>query len=134
MRRILADLLVFLITAALLFAPATVVRSAVIDNTLVVCVAAHPDDLEIGAFGALCKNEIGTHPVLWLVVTDGGADHDEYIYESNASRGWVAQDGQFNVTWEAPDGINITRPFYSADWLGKGVVAISKGSIGSSPT
>jgi len=52
---------------------------------------------------------------MWVVVTDGGADLDEYNYESNASQGWIAQDGQFNVTWEAPDGSNITRSFFSAD-------------------
>lgn len=115
MRLILASLLVFFITITLLFAPVTIAQSPTVDNTLVVCVAAHPEDIEIATSGSLYKDDVGKHPIMWIVVTDGGADLDEYNYESNASQGWIAQDGQFDVTWEAPDGSNITRPFYSAD-------------------
>ena len=115
MRRILASLLVSFILITLLFAPVTIAQSPTVDNTLVVCVAAHPEDIEIGTIGSLYKDDIGKHPIMWLVVTDGGADLDEYNYESNASQGWIAQDGQFRVTWEAPDGSNITRSFYSRD-------------------
>jgi LmbE family N-acetylglucosaminyl deacetylase len=115
MRRILAGLLVFSITITLLFVPVTTAQSTALDNTLVVCVATHPEDIEIVTSGSLYKDDIGKHPIMWIIVTDGGADIDEYNYESNASQGWIAQDGQFNVTWEAPDGSYITRPFYSAD-------------------
>jgi parallel beta-helix repeat protein len=111
---ILAILLVFYLTSTLPCTPAKGQNPA-LDNTLVVCVGAHPEDIDIGMSGALYKDDIGKHPIMWLVVTDGGADLDEYNYESNASQGWIAQDGQFNVTWEAPDGTNITRAFYSAD-------------------
>jgi len=115
MRGKLVCLLVFLITATLLCTPTATAQSPALDNTLVVCVAAHPDDIEIATSGSLYKDAIGKHPMLWLVVTDGGADPDEYNYENNASRGWIAQDGQSDVTWEAPDGTNLTRSFYSAD-------------------
>jgi outer membrane protein assembly factor BamB len=111
----LAGLLVFFITTASLFAPVTIAQNPTADTALVVCVAAHPDDIEIVTSGSLYKDDIGNHPIIWLVVTDGGADLDEYNYESNASQGWIAQDGQFNVSWEAPDGSSITRSFYSAD-------------------
>ena len=115
MRRVLVRLLVVFILAPMLFAPVAIVQGPTVDNTLVVCVATHPDDIEIAASGSLFKSEIGAHPILWLVVTDGGADFDEYNYESNSGQGWIAQDGQFDVAWEAPDGSNITRSFYSAD-------------------
>jgi LmbE family N-acetylglucosaminyl deacetylase len=115
MRGKLISLLFFLFTATLLCAPAVIGQGPTIDDTLVVCVAAHPDDIEIVTSGSLYKDDVGKHPMLWLVVTDGGADLDEYNYESNASQGWIAQDGQFDVAWEAPDGANLTRAFYSED-------------------
>ena len=115
MKRMLAVIVVFFLLSTLVYAPATRGQSPTLDNTLVVCVGAHPDDIEIAISGSLYKNEIGKHPILWLVVTDGGADVDEYQYESNASRNWLAKDGQFTIVWKAPDGSNVTRQFYSAD-------------------
>jgi hypothetical protein len=111
----LISLLVIFIAITLLLAQVVISQSPTVDNTLVVCVAAHPEDIEIVTSGSLYKDDIGKQPIMWLVVTDGGSDLDEYNYESNVSQGWIAKDGQFDVTWEAPDGSNITRSFFSAD-------------------
>lgn len=115
MKVILAILLVFFLASTLPYIPAARGQSPALDNTLVVCVGAHPEDIDIGISGSLYKHDIGKHPILWLVVTDGGADLDEYQYESNSSRNWLAKDGQVAIAWKAPDGSNVTRPFYSAD-------------------
>ena len=63
---------------------------AIKQATLVVYVGAHPDDIDIGMSGSLYKHDRGINPILWIVVTDGGADKDEYAYDSDASRNWVA--------------------------------------------
>jgi hypothetical protein len=75
---------------------------------LVVCVAAHPDDIEIVTSGSLYKADIGKHPIMWLVVTDGGADPDEYNYESNASQGWIA-DPSIRRIWLKRDAEALLR-------------------------
>lgn len=119
MKAILTILLVFFLTSTLLYAPAASAQSPTPENTLVVCIGAHTDDIDIGISGTLYKNDIGKHPILWIVVTDAGADIDEYQYESNSSRNWVAQDDLFVTAWKAPDGSNVIRPFYSADMAKK---------------
>ncbi|MFB3889479.1 MAG: hypothetical protein ACE14S_08300 [Candidatus Bathyarchaeia archaeon] len=111
----LAVAIVFIMASTLPLASAATGRSSTLDNTLVVFVGAHPDDIDIAISGSLYKNELDKHPILWVVVTDGGADTDEYQYETDASRNWTAQDGQVAVVWVAPDGSNVTRQFYSAD-------------------
>ena len=99
--------------------PAPKCDSTTVDNTLVVCIGAHPDDLDIAISGALYKNDVEKHPILWIIVTDGGADIDEYQYESNSSRNWFTADGLFVTPWKAPDGSNVIRPFYSANMAKK---------------
>jgi len=84
-------------------------------KTLVVYIGAHPDDIDIGMSGSLFKYDVGKHPILWIVVTDGGADSGEYEYETNASRNWLVKDSQNNVSWKVPDGNTVNRVFYSPD-------------------
>lgn len=83
------------------------------ENVLVVCVGAHPDDIEVGVTGTLLKHYVGKNPIAWIVVTDGGADEKEYDYDS--SRNWVAKDAVNGTEWVAPDGETFTRVFYSED-------------------
>jgi hypothetical protein len=115
MKRILVVVIVIFLASTLLYTPATRGQSSTLDNTLVVYVGAHPDDIDIAISGSLYKHDAGTHPILWLIVTDGGADIEEYQYESNASRNWIAKDAQFAINWDAPDGSNVIRQFFSAD-------------------
>ena len=95
------------------FAQNLQLASAALDNTLVVYVGAHPDDIDIGMSGSLFKHDVGKHPILWIVATDGGADIDEYNYE--VGQGWVSQDGYNNSYWFLPYLYiqYITRDFYS---------------------
>lgn len=90
-----------------------VFTSADVDDTLAVYIGAHPDDIDIGMSGSLYKHDVGRHPILWIVVSDGGASSIEYAYE--IEKGWIAEDAQYDVEWKAPDGQIINRPFYSAD-------------------
>jgi len=100
-----------------IFAPR--IKANSLDNTLVVYVGAHPDDIDIGMSGSLYKYDVNNHPILWIVVTDGGADEAEYNYESAAGKSWVAQDAVYNKEWIAPDGVRFNRGFYSADLSNK---------------
>ena len=115
MKAILAILLIFLLSLTLPYTPAANGQSPTPENTPVVCIGAHTDDIEVAISGTLYKNDIGKHPMLWIVVTDAGADIDEYQYESNSSRNWIAQDGLSVIAWKAPDGSKVIRAFYSAD-------------------
>jgi hypothetical protein len=115
MKAILTILLIFFIASTLAYAPAAIAQSPTPENTLVVCIGAHTDDIDIAISGTLYKSDIGKHPMLWIVVTDAGADIDEYQYESNSSRNWIAQDGLSVIAWKAPDGSKVIRAFYSAD-------------------
>ncbi len=119
MKATLTILLIFLIASTLPYTPVANGQSPTPSNTLVVCVGAHPDDIDIGISGILYKNYLGKNPILWIVVTDGGADIDEYYYESNSSRNWIIADGKYVSAWKAPDGNNVVRAFYSADMAKK---------------
>jgi len=101
------------ISILLLTLPAGV--SAVDNNTLAVYVGAHPDDIDIGMSGSLYKHDLNRHPILWIVVTDGGADWREYGLESEAARAWVKEDGTDSKNWVAPNGQIFNRGFYSND-------------------
>ena len=91
------------------------VKASSLDNTLVVYIGAHPDDIDIGMSGSLYKHDVGIHPILWIVVTDGGADQEEYNYETADPKNWISEDGQTNLDWKTPDGGTVKRSFYSAD-------------------
>ena len=112
MKKFLSIAMIFLVVLSTfsMFPPQV---NAAVDNTLVVYIGAHPDDIDIGMSGSLYKYDVGIHPILWIVVTDGGADDDEYAYET--TNGWIAEDAQYDYVWIAPDGNEIHRPFYSAD-------------------
>src|SRR4030065_1557243 len=112
MKTILPILLIFLIASTLPYTPTVEGESPTPDDTLVVCISAHPDDIDIAISGTLYKNDLGKHPILWIVVADGGADIDEYQYESNSSRNWIVADGKYVTAWKAPDGSNVIRAFY----------------------
>ncbi|BBL67877.1 PIG-L family deacetylase [Methanoculleus chikugoensis] len=86
-----------------------------IDTALAVYVGAHPDDIDIGMSGSLYKYDLNRHPILWIVVTDGGADRREYGLESDAARAWVKDDGTDSKNWVAPNGQVFNRGFYSND-------------------
>lgn len=86
------------------------------DNTLSVYIGAHPDDIDIGMSGSLYKNDLNKHPILWIVATDGGADKEEYNYDT--FNGWVKQDAVCAL-WAAPNGDSVTREFYSQDLTAK---------------
>jgi hypothetical protein len=81
------------------------------ENTLAVYIGAHPDDVDIGISGRMYKYDFQKHPILWIVVTDGGSDEGEYKKETEW--GWYAKDAQYNLTWTTPDNNTITRQFYS---------------------
>jgi hypothetical protein len=119
MKAILTILLIFFLASTLPYTPAAKGQSPTPENTLIVCIGAHTDDIDIAISGTLYKNDIGKHPILWIVVTDAGSDIDEYQYESNSSRNWIVNDGKFVIAWKAPDGSNVIRPFYSADMAKK---------------
>jgi LmbE family N-acetylglucosaminyl deacetylase len=53
------------------------------DNRLAVYIGAHPDDIDVGMSGSLYKFDLGKHPIMWVVVTDGGTDADEYNFDSS---------------------------------------------------
>lgn len=95
------------------------------DDKLTVYIGAHPDDIEIGMSGSLYKFDLGKHPIMWVVVTDGGADADEYNFDSRhcdpgSLQPWVKKDGlKHQLTWQSPDGKEITRSNYSEDLVGK---------------
>lgn len=91
--------------------PACSISTQSTDNTLAVYVGAHPDDIDIGISGSLYKHDLGRHPILWVVVTDGGADSLEYEREANCGR--IAPDAQYDVPWVTPDNATIFRGFYS---------------------
>ena len=118
LKKILTILIIGLLTFSMfsIFAPEVY---ATVDNTLVVYIGAHPDDIDIGMSGSLYKHDVNKHPILWIVVTDGGADDLEYYYESNPERGWVEQDALDNAEWTAPSGEKFYRGFYSADFSRK---------------
>jgi hypothetical protein len=119
MKAKLTILLIFLIASTFTYTPAANGQSPTPSNTLAVYVGAHPDDIDIGISGALYKNDLGKNPILWIVVTDGGADIDEYYYESNSSRNWIIEDGKYVTAWKVPDGSKVVRAFYSADMAKK---------------
>jgi hypothetical protein len=89
------------------------------DNVLSVYIGTHPDDIDIGMSGSLYKYSYNKHPILWIVVTDGGADYFELSYESKENRNWVDSDDEPNIDWVAPDGNTIQREHYSRDLVQK---------------
>lgn len=101
------------IILVLILALATV--ASAVDNTLVVYVGAHPDDIDIGMSGSLYKYDVNKHPIIWIVVTDGGADLGEYNFESNTTRAWINRDGTNSKDWVSPAGQIFNRGFYSED-------------------
>ena len=113
MKKILSSIIIGLLCFSMLSVLAPQVKASSLDNTLVVYIGAHPDDIDIGMSGSLYKHDVGIHPILWIVVTDGGADDTEYAYET--ARNWIAEDAQYDFEWKLPNGSIIHRPFYSAD-------------------
>ena len=90
-------------------------NSTPIDNNLVVYIGAHPDDIDIGMSGSLFKNDVDRHPILWIVVTDGGSDSKEYFFERDQGL-LTHNDGEYNSKqWTLPDGNTIIRTFYSQE-------------------
>jgi LmbE family N-acetylglucosaminyl deacetylase len=88
------------------------------DDKLVVYIGAHPDDIDIGMSGSVYKFDVDKHPIMWVVVTDGGADRSEHAYDSDSERGWVKKDLN-SKNWVAPDGSVILRANYSEDLVQK---------------
>jgi hypothetical protein len=89
-----------------------------LDNTAVVYVGAHPDDIDLGMSGSLFKFDVGKHPILWIVATDGGADSGEWQYDLN--HGWVSDDGKYDYYWwKYPDSNSFIRSFFSPDLSNK---------------
>ena len=93
------------------------------DDRLAVYIGAHPDDIDVGMSGSLFKLNLGRHPLMWVVVTDGGADEVEYAYESaydpNSGRPWLKIDDLKSVRWKTPDGCELVRDKYSRDLAAK---------------
>jgi len=95
------------------------------DNKLAVYIGSHPDDIDVSMSGSLYKFDLGKHPIMWVVVTDGGADVDEYNfdsshYNSGSSKAWVKKgDLKHNVAWSSPQGNKIIRSSYSEDLVRK---------------
>ncbi|MGV8174369.1 MAG: hypothetical protein ACP5OU_01555 [Methanothrix sp.] len=95
------------------------------DDRLAVYIGAHPDDIDVGMSGSLYKFDLGKHPIMWVVVTDGGADADEYDFDSvhfdpGSLEPWVKKDDlKHQLTWQSPDGKEITRSNYSEDLVRK---------------
>lgn len=85
-------------------------------DTLVVYIGAHPDDIDIGMSGSIYKFDVGIHPIMWVVVTDGGADTSEHKYDSD--REWIKKDLN-PKNWKAPDGSELTRRNDSEDLVQK---------------
>jgi hypothetical protein len=93
------------------------------DDRLAVYIGAHPDDIDVGMSGSLFKLNLRRHPLMWIVVTDGGADEVEYAYESakdqKSGRPWLKIDDLKSVKWKTPDGGELTRNSYSRDLVAK---------------
>ncbi len=95
------------------------------DDRLAIYIGAHPDDIDVGMSGSLYKYDLGNHPIMWVVVTDGGADADEYNFDSSHYdpgylEPWVKKDDlKHQLTWQLPDGEVITRTNYSEDLVRK---------------
>ena len=93
------------------------------DDRLAVYIGAHPDDIDVGMSGSLFKLNLGRHPLMWIVVTDGGADEVEYAYESaydpNSGRPWLKINDLKSISWKAPDGSELARDKYSRDLAAK---------------
>ena len=93
------------------------------DDRLAVYIGAHPDDIDVGMSGSLLKSKLGRHPLMWIVVTDGGADEVEYAYESardpKSGRPWLKINDLKSVSWRAPDGSELIRNNYSRDLAAK---------------
>lgn len=89
-------------------------KALAVDNVLSVYIGAHPDDIDLGMSGSLYKYDVGVHPILWLVATEGGGDSAEWQYDLN--HGWVANDGKSNYYWwRHPDWTDFKRAFLSPD-------------------
>lgn len=115
MKSKLTFLLILLITLTSFYAPTAAGDNPPPSDTLVVCIGAHPDDIDIAISGTLYKDDLGKNPILWIVVTDGAADIDEYYYETDSSRNWLFPDGKFASAWASPDGSDAIRAFYSVN-------------------
>lgn len=93
------------------------------DDKLAVYIGAHPDDIDIGMSGSLYRFDLGRHPLMWIVVTDGGADEVEYIFDSaedpKSGRPWLKSNDLKSVRWKEPDGGELTRNRYSRDLAAK---------------
>ena len=93
------------------------------DDRLAVYIGAHPDDIDMGMSGCLYRFDLGRHPLMWIVVTDGGADEVEYIFDSaedaKSGRPWLKSNDLKSVRWSAPDGGELTRNRYSRDLAAK---------------
>ena len=89
------------------------------DDKLAVYIGAHPDDIDIGMSGSLYSFDLGRHPLMWIVVTDGGSDEVEYAYESakdqKSGRPWLKINDLKSISWKAPDGSELARDKYSRD-------------------
>lgn len=112
---------ILLILTCISFFFVRLINVEALSDTLVVYVAAHPDDIEIGMAGSLYKHDVGVHPILWIVLTDGGADSEEYLYDLD--RGWIQEDAEYGCLYRTPSGEEFNRGFYSA--------SLSKSRIGS---
>ncbi|MDD1722363.1 MAG: hypothetical protein LUQ15_02585, partial [Methanothrix sp.] len=81
------------------------------DDRLAVYIGAHPDDIDIGMSGSLYSFDLGRHPLMWIVVTDGGADEVEYIFDSaedaKSGRPWLKSNDLKSGRWKAPDGSEL---------------------------
>ncbi len=51
------------------------------ENGLAVYIAAHPDDWDIEWGGQIIKNDVGRHPILLIIVTDGAADFSNHNWD-----------------------------------------------------
>ncbi len=89
------------------------------DDKLAVYIGAHPDDIDIGMSGSLYEFDLGKHPLMWIVVTDGGADEVEYVYDSaedpGSGRPWLKRRDLKSIKWKAPDERELSRSRYSGD-------------------
>jgi hypothetical protein len=79
---------------------------------LAVYITCHPDDLDIAMAGSMWDLDLNVHPVLILLVTDGGLDNSELGWETSTGslgRPWYADDGSQTTQWLAPDGTSYLR-------------------------
>ena len=103
------------------------------DDKLAVYIGAHPDDIDIGMSGSIYKFDVNRHPIMWVVVTDGGADSLEYDHDSTSydnGNPWIEPNQDSNI-WTTPNGNIINRANYFKDLVQKrcGIKFIEKGFV-----